>query len=88
MEVSALIKILGNDNVKELQEGIKDLILQQLREDLRDSYTCIISADDVCDMVDDMMAEIRKEVIAEYKEELRRVVTEAVMQTMKQMQIE
>lgn len=51
-----LFQFLGAENVERLKKEITDAIIEQVKNDLRESYDYIISPDDmVADIVDDVV---------------------------------
>ena len=56
-----LFQFLGAENVERLKREITDVIIQQVTDDLRESYNYIISPDDmVSDIVDEIKPEVEK----------------------------
>lgn len=47
-----LIELLGKDNTQKLEDGITDIILDQIRNDFDDSETYILSPDDVIEFAE------------------------------------
>ena len=63
-ENGLLMEFLGVENVERLKKEVTDAIIQQVIKDLRDSYDYIISPDDIVqDIVDDIMASAKKNII-------------------------
>lgn len=47
-----LVELLGKDNAKKLEDGITDIILEQIRDDFADSSEYILSPDDVVEFAE------------------------------------
>lgn len=71
-----LMEFLGAENVERLKNEITDAIIQQVINDLHDSYDCIISPDDI---VDDLIEEIIEEAKNKIKPEVEKKLYEKTM---------
>ncbi len=68
---SILMQFLGAENVDRLKKEITDAIIQQVIEDLHDSYDYIINPDDIVkDIVDDIMENAKKKIQPEVEKKL------------------
>lgn len=47
-----LIGLLGKDNVKKLEDGITDIILEQIKYDMDNSENYILAPDDIIEFAD------------------------------------
>ena len=63
-ENGVLMEFLGAENVERLKKEITDAIIQQVKDDLHNSYDYIISPDDIVD-------DFYKDVIETAKEKIR-----------------
>ena len=63
-ENGVLMEFLGTENVERLKKEITDAIIQQVKDDLHNSYDYIISPDDIVD-------DFYKDVIETAKEKIR-----------------
>ena len=64
-ELTGIMKLLGEENTKRLQDGIADLLLEQVDRDIRDRY-----AYDYIIEFDDIFEEVKKQIKEEFKEKL------------------
>ena len=64
-ELTGIMKLIGEENVKKLQDGITDLLLQQVERDLEDKYQY-----DFILAFDDIYEEIKTQIEEEFKEKL------------------
>lgn len=64
--ISAAIELLGENNVKRLQDGIVDILLHQIETDINERY----HYDYIIDF-DDIMEEVQKEARQEIKEKVK-----------------
>lgn len=66
-----LFQFLGAENVERLKREITDAIIDQVKNDLRESYDYIISPDDmVSDIVDDVMKAAKEKIRPEVEKAL------------------
>lgn len=71
-----LMEFLGAENVERLKNEITDVIIQQVIDDLHNSYDFIISPDDI---VDDLIEEIIEEAKNKIKPEVEKKLYEKTM---------
>lgn len=76
MNETNLIKILGEDNVKDMQTAIKDIILRQFEDELNDEY--LVNYESIKDMIHDCAREIIKEEKAQIKKLLKDKILEEI----------
>lgn len=63
LQNNILMDFLGAENVERLKKEITDAIIQQVINDLHDSYDYIISPDDIVqDIVDEIMDNAKKTI--------------------------
>lgn len=71
-----LVQLLGKDNAKKLEDGITDIILEQIRDDFTDSSEYILSPDDVVDFAErckeKAFKNIESELIKKMEDDLRK----------------
>lgn len=71
-----LTELLGKDNAKKLEDGITDIILEQIMDDFSDSSEYILSPDDVVEFVkmceEEAFKNIEKELIKKMEDDLRK----------------
>ena len=71
-----LMEFLGAENVERLKKEITDAIVQQVIDDLHDSYDYIICPDDIVqDIVDDIVDTAKKKI----RPEVEKVLYEKAM---------
>lgn len=58
-ELKAIIGLLGEKNVEKIKDGITDMILNRVKEEIEESYNYFIDTE--C-MFDEVCAEIREEL--------------------------
>ncbi len=74
MEIAAL---LGEDNVKRLRDGITDLLLEQVAQELNDMSVWLIDFESLLDEIrEDIKADIKKKVLPRYLEMAEKKVEE------------
>ena len=66
----AVIELLGETNVKLLQDGIREIILDRVKEDLEQSYEYLLIPDDFQDMIAEIIEECKQEIKPMIKERL------------------
>lgn len=70
-ELLNIVKILGEDNEKKLRDGITDLLLKRVEEDLDD--VCIYLVD-----LQSMLDEVRKDIEKDVKEKIMKIYMEKI----------
>ena len=63
-ELLNIVSLLGEENKKRLQDGITDLLLERIREDLDDVSVCLMD-------LEAMLDSIRKDIEKEAKEKIK-----------------
>lgn len=64
MEIAAL---LGEDNVNRLRDGITDLLLEQVSQELNDMSAWLIDFESLLDEIrDEVKADIKKKILPQY----------------------
>lgn len=72
---SVLVELLGADGVEDLRAKIIDVIVEEVRDQLRDSRNYIISPDDICtEIFDRTVNDVYEEISAEYKQKISEAV--------------
>lgn len=74
-ELTNIAKLLGEENEKKLRDGITDLLLRQIEQDMEDryKYDYIIAFDDIFEEVKEQIEEELKKKIAEkYRERMNK----------------
>jgi len=66
----AVIELLGETNVKLLQDGIREIILDRVKEDLEQSYEYLLIPDDFQNMIAEIIEECKQEIKPMIKERL------------------
>lgn len=69
----AVMELLGEDNVKKLQDNITDILLEQVRSDLEDKYRYdyILAFEDIYEEVKELIEEEFKDKLMEiYREKM------------------
>lgn len=75
LDNSVLAQLLGADGVEELRSKLIDVIVEEVRDQLRDSTSYIISPDDICsEIFDRTVNDVYEEVSAEYKKKISEAV--------------
>jgi 23S rRNA A1618 N6-methylase RlmF len=77
-EISPIVELLGEERVEKLKDGIMEIILEQVRDDLEhwDSYICY--PPDFQDAFSEAYDEIRNKLKKMYKDKALEVATNAV----------
>ena len=70
-EISAIAKLLGEDNEKRLKDEITDIFIERIRDELSDYEMYMMD-------YDKMFEEIEDEILAEVKNEFRKKYMEAM----------
>jgi len=72
---SIISDFLGKETTDELKNGIKELILDRIKQDLDDSDLYLVCPDDLTDFVEGCRTEaldnVRKEFVNHFEEQLR-----------------
>lgn len=74
LENSVLAQFLGMDNIEDLRQKVKEIILEYIRTDLEASRNYVITADDVREIVGDII----RDAVDEVKDEIREYAIGAV----------
>lgn len=73
-----LIGLLGRENTKRLEDGITDIILEQVKNDFEDSDTYILSPDDIIDFAErckeKAFANIEVEMVKNMEDNMRKLL--------------
>lgn len=71
-----LIELLGGDNVKKIEDGITEIILERIREDLESCNTYILEPDDITEFAErckeKAFANIEAELMAKMEGDMRK----------------
>ena len=65
-----ILKIFTSEEISEVKQGIKELILARVEQDLIDSQTYSITGDDIYEFSIEAMTEVKAEIKAIYKERM------------------
>ena len=71
-----LLQFLGEENIEDMKKRIVDVIVEQVRNDMQDYREYLIDPDDIVEILID---ETVKEVHANVKDKLEKVVMERAM---------
>lgn len=69
-EISAIITLLGEQNVKSLKSEIKDIIVERVKSDLEDCDEYLLAPDDLQTLVNEVLQECKEEIKPIIKEKL------------------
>ena len=73
---NVLIQLLGAENVEDMKKRIVDVIVDQIRDDMRDYTDYLICPDDIVErLIDDVVNGVQDKV----QEKLERIVVERAM---------
>ncbi len=68
-EVMKIVTLLGEDNVKRLRDGITDLLLEQVSQELNDMSVWLIDYESLLDEIrEEVKADIKKKILPKYLE--------------------
>lgn len=67
-ELDTLVSVLGAENVDDLRKGIKELLLDKLRDDLYDYSEYLISPPDIKGVVEETVEKTKKQLMKMYKD--------------------
>ena len=67
-EISPLTEFLGAERVADLKDKVCTLILNQIEEDLKEQYLCLIYEEDLREIAEEALAEVRKQIKKKYKD--------------------
>lgn len=71
LEDTVLAQFLGAEGIEELRTKVIDMIVEEIRSQLRDSSSYIVSPDDICtEIFDRAINDIYEEVSSEYKKRI------------------
>lgn len=66
-EVAKIVALLGEDNVKRLKDGITDLLLEQVSQELNDMSVWLIDYESLLDEIrEEVKADIKKKILPKY----------------------
>lgn len=74
VENTSFIQFLGKENVEDLKRGVKDALLNHFIEDLEKYPYYLLDVDDCESMVEDVLQELKNEIIEEYKQPLKQLL--------------
>lgn len=74
-ENSALYKFLGPENVQDLRQMVKEMLVEEIRDELRDCQSYIISPDDITEILNGIIEEAVDEIKDAYKNELANMLS-------------
>lgn len=85
-DLSVVVTLLGEDNVKRLRDGITDLLLEKVSYDLDDlddkyKYDYILALDDI-------YKDVKEEIEDEFKEKLAKKYRQYMNKKLKEMMFE
>lgn len=73
-----LIELLGKDNAQRLEDGITDIILEQVKDDFADSKNYILCPDDVIEFAEQCKEKafknIEAELVQKFEEKMRKSI--------------
>lgn len=72
-----LINLLGKDRTEEIKDAVRDIIIENLKEDLSSEY--VIDPDSIIDFENAIMAEIKEEIKEEVKEKIKEQLLKKAM---------
>lgn len=67
LRYNPLMQFIGADNVKKIQDGFTDLLLEQIRDDLRDYRQYIFYPPDHENIIDDAFDKVSKKIQKMYE---------------------
>ena len=67
LRFNPLMEFIGADNVKKIQDGFADLLLEQIRDDLRNYRAYIFYPPDHEDIIDDAFDKVSKKIQKMYE---------------------
>lgn len=74
-EVMKIVTLLGEDNVKRLRDGITDLLLEQVSQELNDMSVWLIDYESLMDEIrEEVKADIKKKILPRYLETVEKKV--------------
>lgn len=82
-DLTFVATLLGEDNEKRLRDGITDLLLQKVKEDLDDAYRY-----DYILAFDDIYKDVKEEIEEEFKEKLAKKYRQHMNKALKEMKFE
>lgn len=75
LDNTVLSQFLGADGVEELRTKIIDVIVEEVRDQLKQSSSYIISPDDICtEIFDRVVNDLYEEISTEYKKKVSEAV--------------
>lgn len=75
LENTILAQLLGAEGIEELRTRVIDIIVEEIRDQLRDSSNYIISPDDICNEIfDRTVNDLYEEISSEYKQKVSEAV--------------
>ncbi len=76
-KVMEIVALFGEDNVKRLRDGITDLLLEQVSQELNDMSVWLIDYESLLDEIrEDVKADIKKKILPKYQEAVEKRVEE------------
>ena len=76
-EVAKIVALLGEDNVKRLKDGITDLLLEQVSQELNDMSVWLIDYESLLDEIrEEVKADIKKKILPKYLATVEKKVEE------------
>ncbi len=76
-EVMKIVTLLGEENVKRLRDGITDLLLEQVSQELNDMSVWLIDYESLLDEIrEEVKADIKKKILPRYLETVEKKVEE------------
>lgn len=77
-ELTGIMNLLGEENVKRLRDGITDLLLQQVERDIEDKYEYNYIL-----VFDDIYEEVKAQIEEEFKEKMTKKYRKLMNEKMK-----
>ncbi len=75
--VMKIVSLLGEYNVKRLRDGITDLLLEQVSQELNDMSVWLIDYESLLDEIrEDVKADIKKRILPKYQAAVEKKVEE------------
>ena len=86
--MSKILDLFTEEDMAELKKKVIDVIVEEVRQDIRDSYTYVISPDNLCEEIQDqILNEVVNEIKEEYKECVKKFAEESVLKAVKVLKV-
>lgn len=77
---NSIVKLLGEGRTNEIKDAIRDMIINNVSEDL--AQECLININDFRDMGDEILQEIKKEVKQKVKDTITKSLEEKILKNL------